>query len=76
MTDTTDIRVIAIRADKRVGVGSCSTIDECFTDAELIADMNEDGVVGGPAAVQWALEYEALRLGHHVEMAFAYGARE
>ena len=30
-----DLRLEAIRADHIVGRGSCSVIDECYTDAEL-----------------------------------------
>ena len=72
----TDVRVQAIRADRRVGVGSCSTLDECFTDGELIEVLNQDEVRGKRAAVRWAIAYEGLRNEHNEEMAFAYGARE
>lgn len=37
----TDARVTAIRADAKIGKGSLSSIDECWTDAELIQDLDE-----------------------------------
>ena len=45
-----DPRVAAIRADEKVGRGSCSAIDEAFTDAELTAWLDEAGV--GPRAAR------------------------
>lgn len=74
MPTPTDPRVAAIRADKIVGVGTCSPIDECYTDAELAAYLDDAGI--GPRAVQaavrearathrvWAerqAEYDAMR---------------
>lgn len=41
--DKPDKRVIAIRADAKVGRGSGSFIDECCTEAELVAILDENG---------------------------------
>lgn len=30
-----------IRADPMIGRGSCSTIDECYSDAELLAEIKK-----------------------------------
>ena len=35
--------IAAVRADQKVGRGSCSVIDECYTDAELVAALEEIG---------------------------------
>ena len=31
-----DAIVKAIRSDKTIGVGTCSVVDECYTDSELL----------------------------------------
>ena len=57
-----DIRVQAIRAHKRVGEGSCTSIDECYGDEELILALNRADVKSREAAIKWALEEEGLSL--------------
>jgi hypothetical protein len=57
-----DDRVKAIRDDKKVGRGTCTTIDECYSDEELIAELNEEGVKTPADAVKWAHELEGLRI--------------
>jgi hypothetical protein len=59
--DWTDPRVQAIRADKLVGYGSCSTIDECTTDEELREKLDEAEVATPEEAIKWAYDYENLR---------------
>lgn len=39
-----DPRVMAVRADDVVGRGTCSVVDECWTDEELQAELDADGV--------------------------------
>lgn len=56
-----DPRVEAIRKNQTVGAGSCSSTDECWTDAELIADLDRDRVKTPDDAVQWAIGFEQLR---------------
>tara|TARA_R100001143_G_C3278467_1_gene95552 strand:- start:201 stop:455 length:255 start_codon:yes stop_codon:yes gene_type:complete len=55
-----DPRVRAIREHSRVGTGSCTSIDECYTDSELAADLDEWDITTPEAAVEWALESEGL----------------
>lgn len=58
-----DPRVAAIRADKIVGRGTCTTIDEATTDAELAQDLDDAGI--GPKstvrAIRWARAVERTR---------------
>ena len=44
----------AVRSDEKVGVGSCSVIDECYTDAELEAALVREGIKGKIESVRWA----------------------
>ena len=46
--------ISAIRSDKLVGVGSCSVIDECWTDAEIAAALVDHGITTARKAVAWA----------------------
>jgi hypothetical protein len=62
MTKTNDARVEAIRASELVGIGSCTSIDECWSDQMLILAMNEDRVLLPDDAVKWACEQEGLHL--------------
>lgn len=39
-----DPRVKAIRADSMVGRGSCSVIDECWTDEEIQVELDAGGI--------------------------------
>lgn len=39
-----DPRVVAIRADSMVGRGSCSVVDECWTDEEIQVELDDDGI--------------------------------
>lgn len=59
-----DARVKAVRADEKVGNGSCSWIDECMSDEELIAWLDERGAKTPAAAVKAARrdhdDYEAV----------------
>lgn len=52
--------VQAIREHKLVGRGSCSSIDECWSDGELLEMLNEQGIKTEKAAVRWALEREGM----------------
>jgi|TARA_R110001583_G_scaffold16234_5_gene66144 hypothetical protein len=57
-----DIRVDAIRNDPCVGRGSCTSIDECFEDKELIENLDTSGVTSKKDAVKWARDHEGLWL--------------
>lgn len=52
----------AIREDKVIGRGTCSSIDECFSDADLIALLSSEGINSVPRAVKWARDHERVRL--------------
>jgi len=54
-----DPRVEAIRANTLVGRGSCSRIDECMSDDEVLAHVKDMDV---DKAVIWALDDEELWL--------------
>ena len=57
-----DIRVKAIREDKMVGRGTCTYIDEAFEDSELLEWLDEAEVPGMQEAVEWARDYERLKI--------------
>lgn len=57
-----DPRVVAVREDKLVGKGTCSAIDECWTDDNLVEQFDEDGIVTPKQAVEWCFEYEDLHM--------------
>lgn len=57
-----DPRVLAIRTDKLVGCGTCSSIDECMDATEIVDILNEEGIKEPIAAVKWAREQEGLWL--------------
>ena len=58
-----DNRIKAIRANKKVGRGSCSSIDECYEPEELIELLDEAGANTEAEAVEWAMKRE----GHYLE---------
>ncbi len=57
-----DARVFAIREDPVVGRGSCSSLDECFEDSEVVEALDKEGVRSPQDAVRWARERERLYL--------------
>ena len=57
-----DSRVLAIRDDILVGRGTCTSIDECYTDKEIEELLDEMSLVGDINAVRWAREHEGLWL--------------
>ena len=57
-----DARVQAIREHKLVGRGSCSSIDECMSDEELVQELDERKVGTADEAVKWAVHHEDLFL--------------
>ena len=55
-------RVNAIRGNHRVGRGTCTMIDETYTDQELIDDLNSEKIYTAKAAIEWAVDLEGLWL--------------
>lgn len=54
--------VEAIRVDPKVGRGSCSSIDECWDDAEIGTALARAGISNATKAVEWAQLQEELFL--------------
>lgn len=55
-----DARVRAIRNDETVGRGTCTSIDECYSDAELAAELDKRDIDTPAAAVRWARRHESI----------------
>ena len=55
--------IAAIRTDKTVGAGSCSVIDECWTDTEIAAALADQGITTARKALQWAKALNKAFLG-------------
>ena len=55
-----DPRVQAIRKDKNVGIGSCTTIDECWSHSEILEFLSDNNIKSIKDAVTWAYEQEGL----------------
>jgi hypothetical protein len=53
--------VEAVRTDPNVGRGTCTNIDECFSDDELFEDLLKDCKTP-EEAVKAAYEFEGLKL--------------
>lgn len=52
--------VAAVRSDVKVGRGTCSVIDECYSDRELAQALAEAKINTVKAAVKWARDVERL----------------
>jgi len=72
MSGEMDSRVTAIRQDPRVGKGTCTHIDECFDDKDLVERLDGLEISTPEAAVDWAHEEHGFRL----EMALNYSSGE
>jgi hypothetical protein len=57
-----DPRVVAIRADKAVGHGTRSFVDECWDAREIIVTLHAKGIDDPVAAVEWARDVERTYL--------------
>jgi hypothetical protein len=57
-----DSRINAIRKHPQLGRGSCSSIDECWDDEELVNALNAEGIKSPKQAVKWAMRLEGLRV--------------
>lgn len=75
-----DERVKAVRDDELVGEGSCTFIDECFTDEELVDMLDKVGIQTASGAVNYCRNLEGLdrdaaleaRWGEDDDMALAH----
>lgn len=52
--------VAAVRKDKLVGRGTCSVIDECWSDMKLVDELKHAGVKTTRSARSWARKLEKL----------------
>jgi hypothetical protein len=59
-TSTLSNLVKAIRSDRRVGRGSCTSIDECYEDCEIAEELSRENVTTIEGAIKWAINREAL----------------
>jgi len=57
-----DPRVKAIRSNERVGRGTCTTIDEAYTDNELVEALDEAEAITVEEAIAWAIKDEGFRI--------------
>lgn len=64
-----DPRVTAIRKDAKVGRGTCSMIDECYSAEELVEELDAKGITTPAGAVKWAHDYHDLWHGYHDDIA-------
>jgi hypothetical protein len=55
-----DAIIKRVRADKLIGIGTCSSIDECMTDEEVIEYCERLGISGACMAVAELRRKEAL----------------
>ena len=55
-------RVTAIRNHSKVGRGTCTSVDECWDDKDIIQFLDENDVQTEEGAIEWALEQEGLFL--------------
>ncbi len=57
-----DPRVVAVRADELVGLGTCTSVDEAFEDPELVAHLDGMDVKTPQGAVKEMRDMEELWL--------------
>ena len=57
-----DPRILAIRRDKLVGHGSCTSIDECYDAIDLVDALDEAQITDAQGAVEWARDLEGVSL--------------
>ena len=55
-------RVTAIRNHPKVGKGTCTSMDECWEDKEIIEFLDDNSITTEDGAIEWALEQEGLFL--------------
>lgn len=54
--------VAAVRADPRIGRGSCSSIDECYTDEEIIEVIRAEPLLTKDQVLSHFFQVEGLRV--------------
>jgi len=56
MDASRDERVIAIRADNLIGTDSCSFIDECLSDADIVEELDRRNIVSPVDAIKHLID--------------------
>lgn len=59
-TDLETLMIASVRADEEVGRGSCSSIEECLTDDELLELLRSENAKGVAGAVEVARAHEGV----------------
>ena len=62
MAQANEFRVEAIRNNDLVGRNTCSVVDECYSDEDVIAELNDYQITTEVGAIKWAIEMETA---HH-----------
>lgn len=57
-----DKRVEAVRADKLIGRGTCSVVDECCSEAEIIEELDDLKITSPLEAIKYYRELEGLHM--------------
>ena len=55
-------RVTAIRNHNKVGRGTCTSVDECWDDKDILDFLDDNNILTSEAAISWALDQEGLFL--------------
>ena len=55
-------RIAAIRNHPKVGRGTCTSVDECWDDKDIIEFLDDNNVTTEEGAIEWAMEQEGLFL--------------
>ncbi len=55
-------RVTAIRNHPKVGRGTCTSVDECWDDKDIIEFLDDNNITTEEGAIEWALDQEGLFL--------------
>ena len=67
-----DARVVAVRADSKVGHGTCSYMDETMDDADLLKKIEDVGAKTPKAAVRAMRSLNAALMENDQEAADGY----
>ncbi len=62
--------VSAIRNNKKVGTGSCTSVDECWSDKEIADELNSLGITAKDDAIAWAMKIEGLWIEANLNVRF------
>ena len=55
-----DAMVKAIRENSLIGATTCSCVNECYSDEEILTELRECKITTSLGAVEWAITIESL----------------